>query len=102
MSSNAIINISSRDLYAKVLLKACASKPEDHTVFSNSPCYCCLVAKLYVSFVTSRTIAGQAPLSWDFPGRITGVGCHFLLQGIFPLDQEGIKPMSPAWQADYH
>ena len=21
--------------------------------------------------------------SWDFPGRNTGVGCHFLLQGIF-------------------
>ena len=21
---------------------------------------------------------------WDFPGRNTGVGCHFLLQGIFP------------------
>ena len=21
---------------------------------------------------------------WDFPGSITGVGCHFLLQGIFP------------------
>ena len=23
-------------------------------------------------------------LSWDFPGKNTGVGCHFLLQGIFP------------------
>ena len=21
---------------------------------------------------------------WDYPGRNTGVGCHFLLQGIFP------------------
>ena len=21
---------------------------------------------------------------WDFPGRNTGVGCYFLLQGIFP------------------
>ena len=21
---------------------------------------------------------------WDFPGKATGVGCHFLLQGIFP------------------
>ena len=21
---------------------------------------------------------------WDFPGKIIGVGCHFLLQGIFP------------------
>ena len=21
---------------------------------------------------------------WDSPGKMTGVGCHFLLQGIFP------------------
>ena len=21
---------------------------------------------------------------WDFPGKSTGVGCHFLLQGLFP------------------
>ena len=27
---------------------------------------------------------------WDFPGNITGVGCHFLLQGIFPT--EGLNP----------
>ena len=35
-------------------------------------------------------------LSWDTPGKNTGEGCHFLLQGIF-LE---IKPMSPAWQMD--
>ena len=22
---------------------------------------------------------------WNFPGKNTGVGCHFLLQGIFPV-----------------
>ena len=22
---------------------------------------------------------------WDFPGKNTGAGCHFLLQGIFPI-----------------
>ena len=27
--------------------------------------------------------AHQAPLSWRFPGKNTGVGCHSLLQGIF-------------------
>ena len=26
----------------------------------------------------------RAQLWWDFPGESTGVGCHFLLQGIFP------------------
>ena len=27
--------------------------------------------------------AGQAPLSWDSPGKDTGVDCYALLQGIF-------------------
>ena len=27
---------------------------------------------------------------WDFPGKGAGVGCHFLLQGIFPT--QGSKP----------
>ena len=27
---------------------------------------------------------------WDFPGKSTGVGCHFLLQGIFPT--QGLNP----------
>ena len=35
--------------------------------------------------------------TWDFSGKNTGVGCHFLLQGIF-LDQ-GLN-LSPALQAD--
>ena len=30
------------------------------------------------------TEAHQAPLSTGFSGKETGVGCHFLLQGIFP------------------
>ena len=34
-------------------------------------------------FATPWTVAPQAPLSWDSPGRNTGVGCHALLQGIF-------------------
>ena len=28
--------------------------------------------------------------AWDFPGKNTGVGCHFLLQGIFPA--QGSNP----------
>ena len=34
-------------------------------------------------FVTPWTIAYQFLHSWNFPGKSTGVGCHFLLQGIF-------------------
>ena len=34
-------------------------------------------------FGTPWTVACQAPLPMEFPGKNTGVGCHFLLQGIF-------------------
>jgi len=30
---------------------------------------------------------------WDFPDKSTGVGCHFLLQGIFPT--QGSNPGLP-------
>ena len=53
---------------------------------------------------------------WDFPGKDTGVGCHALLQGIFPtqglslclLQQQADSiPLMPpgkllgTWGADY-
>ena len=28
---------------------------------------------------------------WDFPGKKTGVGCHFLLQGIFPTQVSNLS-----------
>ena len=33
-------------------------------------------------FATPWTIACRAPLFMDFLGKTTGVGCHFLFQGI--------------------
>ena len=35
---------------------------------------------------------------WDFLGKSTGVGCHSLLQGIFPT--WGLNPLLLQWQAD--
>ena len=35
-------------------------------------------------FATPWTGAHQALLPWDFPCKNTGVGCHFLLQEIYP------------------
>ena len=38
---------------------------------------------------------------WDFPGKNTGVGCHFLLQGIFLT--QGLNPcLLPCSQVLYH
>ena len=46
-------------------------------------------------FATPWTVAFH---SWDFPGRNTGVGRHFLLQEIFPI--RGSNPGLLHWQAD--
>ena len=34
-------------------------------------------------FATPWTVAARLLHPWDFPGKNTGAGCHFLLQGIF-------------------
>ena len=44
----------------------------------------CMLSQVQL-FVILLTIVYQAPLSMGFfPGKNTGVGCHFLFQGIFP------------------
>ena len=44
----------------------------------------CLHSRTCVKLLaTPWTVAHQAPLSMKFPGKKTGVGCHFLLQGLF-------------------
>ena len=52
-------------------------------------------------FATPWTVAHPAPLFMgfpDFPGKNTGVGCHFLLQGTLPT--QGSYPCLLHWQAD--
>ena len=46
-----------------------------------------LVAKLCPTPATSWTVATRLLCSQDFPGKSTGVGCHFLLQGVFPTQE---------------
>ena len=51
-------------------------------------CYCCLVTMSCLTLLwPPRTVACHAPCPWDSPGKNTGVGCHFLLQGIFPTQE---------------
>ena len=44
----------------------------------------CMCASCACLFYTSWTVALRALQPWNFPGKSTEVGCHFLLQGIFP------------------
>ena len=52
-------------------------------------------------FTAPWTVAHQTPLCpWDFPGKNTGVGCHFLLQGIFPPKDQTLVLCLLHWQVD--
>ena len=44
----------------------------------------CQAASVKPDSATPWTVAHQAPLSMGFSRQEYGVGCHFLLQGIFP------------------
>ena len=50
------------------------------------------------SFVTPWTVPCHALLLWDFSGKTTRVGCHFLLQGIFPTQES--NPGLLHWHVD--
>ena len=45
------------------------------------------------SFLIPWTVACRLLCPWDFSGKSTGVGCHFLLQRDLP--DPGIGPASP-------
>ena len=55
-----------------------------------------VVAKLCLTLLQPHGLwPAWLPCSWGFSGKDTGVGCHFLLQGIFPT--QGSSPRFPAW-----
>ena len=56
-----------------------------HERLKCSVCLCSQSLNCVQLFTTPWTVARQTPLCpWDVPGKNTGVGCHFLLQGILP------------------
>ena len=46
-----------------------------------------LVAKLCLTLATPQIVAPRLLCAWDSPGKNTGVGCHFLLQGSFATQE---------------
>ena len=60
---------------------------------------CCLVAKLCLALLWLHGLQSAMFLCpWDFPGKNTGVGCHFILQKIFPTLRS--NPHHLHWQVD--
>ena len=55
--------------------------------------YACILGQCLTLFNPTRLLC-----PWDFSGKNTAVGCHFLLQGIFP--NQGSDQCLRDWQAD--
>ena len=57
----------------------------------------CLVAELCPTLCNAMDCSRQAPLSVDSPGKSTGVGCYFLLQGTFPTEGSNLRVLHCRW-----
>ena len=57
------------------------------SVLCCSPTVCVLAAQSCLTLVTSQTEPAMDSLlcPWNSPGKNTGVGCHFLFQGVYLL-----------------
>ena len=67
----------------------------------NIVCVCahvCVLSLCHVRLWDPMDYSPQAPRPWSFPGKNTGVSCHFLFQGDLP--NPGLNQCLLHWQAD--
>ena len=64
-------------------------------------CCCCVASVVSDSVQPRRWQPTRLPCPWDSPGKNTGVGCYFLLQGTFPTQGLNLHLLHLLhWQAD--
>ena len=65
-------------------------------------CVCaCVHSVMSDSLQTHGLQPARLLCPWDFPGKNTGVGCHFLLYGVFPTQELNLCCLQLLhWQAD--
>ena len=85
MRFRKVNNISG--LYSPDTASTSPSLPE---VTARNVLYMCICAVMSESLQLHGLQPARLPCPWDCPGKNTGVGCHFFLQGIF-LNQ-GLNP----------
>ena len=89
-------------------LSSSSSSSRPYSTFSVADDPCCSYMHMHACSGVSDSLwhNGLQPARflcpWDFPGKNTEVGCHFLLQGIFPIQR-----LNPCllhllhWQMDF-
>ena len=63
-------------------------------------CACSVTSVMTHSLQSQGLYPARLPCPWDFASKNTGVGCHALPQGIFPMQGLKLSPASPTVQAD--
>ena len=66
--------------------------------YSGATSYDCVIT---IHMATPWTAACQTLCPWDFSGENTGVGCHALLQGIFPTQGLNLHHLCPALEGRF-
>ena len=70
-------------------------------LFSGRVCVCVLVPHSRLTLCDPMGCSPPSSCPWDFPGKNTGVGCCFLLQGICPIQESNLGPLC-CRQTFYH
>ena len=60
-------------------------------------CYCSVAKSCLTLLQPHRLRPTRLLCAWDFPGKHTGVGYHFLLQGIFPTQGSNLCLLLGRW-----
>ena len=76
------------DIWENWLLKGIIIMANDRA--SQALCVCSVTSVVSESLQPHGPEPARVLYPWDSPGKNTGVGCHALLQGIFPT--EGSNP----------
>ena len=69
------------------------------SILTQHPCVC--AKSLSDCLLPHELQPARLLYPWDSPGKNTGVGCHFLLQGIFPTQRSNLSLLHLLhWQVD--
>ena len=89
-----LLSRSSPDSALWVLYQVFCLLPSSHPNIKDG----CLVAQLCPTLWPHGLHPARLLWPWDFPGKKTGLRCHFLLQGIFLTQRWNLRLLH--WQAD--
>ena len=85
------------NVYIHNTTKCAHTHTHTHNFCSNYQCVCAQLLSRVQLFVVPWTVAPRLLRPWGLPGENTGVGCHFLLQGVSPT--QGSNPRLLHWRA---